>query len=284
MAAPALTPDQIIAVQALLAQQPPPEAQHGASPTNKEVSKRLADITKLFPTSGQRLPMPEFVLKSLPADPEELFKGNIPLVPALQMAISSTLRKTLQDSPTGQSRPGSLKYEAVFVLTNLSVFDLIAQWILDYKQLSSSVLHAHSGPGSLAELLEAPLSSLEYMQQWLTAIATGRLACIETFLGDGGKPAMESLNSRLFGSADNYTLTTTATMQHAEAVNAAILKEQVKEAAARVVRGSSGNNGGSGSSSRGRGRGGRGGGRTGANAGRGGNNEGSGTGAGADRT
>jgi hypothetical protein len=95
---------------------------------------------------------------------------------------------------------------------------------------------------------------------------------------------MESLNSRLFGAADNYTLTTTATTQHAEAVNMAIMKEQVKAAAARVVDRSSGNNSGSDSSSRGRGRGGRGGGRTGAKTARGGNNEGSSTGAGADRT
>jgi uncharacterized membrane protein YgcG len=201
------------------------------------------------------------------------------------MAISPTLLKTLQDAPTGQSRPGSLKYESVFVLTNLSILDLMAQWILEYKQLSSSLLAPHgNGEGSLAQLLAAPLSSLEYMQQWLTAIASGLLACIETFLGDGGKPAMESLNSRLFGSAARFTFSTPATMEHAAAVDAAILKEQVKEAAARVVRGSGSNNSGSSSNSRGRGRGGRGGGRTGANAGRGGNSEGSSTGAGADRT
>jgi hypothetical protein len=283
MAAANLTQDQIVALQALLLQQAP-AAQYGASLANTEFAQRLGNVAQLFPTVDQRIFMPGYVLRSLPADSQELFKGNIPLAPAAQMAVSSNLRKTLQDSPSGQSRPGSLRYEAVFVVTNLAIFDLIEQWILDYRKLHSSVLHAHSGPGSIAEVLETPLRSLEYLQQWLTAIATGRLACIETFLGDGGKPAMESLTSRLFGAADNYTVTTAATMQHAEAMSTAIMKEQVKQAAGKVADRSSGNTSSSSSSSRGRGRGGRGGGRTGANGGRGGNNEGSSTGAGADRT
>jgi hypothetical protein len=282
MAAANLTQYQIVALQAMLLQQAP-AAQYGASLANTEFAQRLGDVAQLFPTVDQRIPMPGYVLRSLPADSQELFKGNIPLAPAAQMAVSSNLRKTLQDSPSGQSRPGSLRYEAVFVVTNLAICDLIQQWILDYRKLHSSVLHAHSGPGSIAEVLETPLRSLEYLQQWMTAIATGRLACIETFLGDGGKPAMESLTSRLFGGADNYTVTTAATMEHADAMSTTLMKEQVKQAAGRVAD-RSGNNSSSSSSSRGRGRSGRGGGRTGANGGRGGNNEGSSTGAGADMT
>jgi hypothetical protein len=223
--------------------------------------------------------MPAYVLNQLPADPKELYLGNIPLVPSLQMAVSPVLQKMLQDTPNGTSRPGSLKYEAQFLLTNLSILDLQDQWQQDYRALVSSVLAAHP---ALAALLLAPLSSLEYMQHWLASIASGRLACIETFMGDGGKPAMESLNNRLFGSAAKFTHSTPATLQHAAAVDAAILKEQVKEAAARVVRGTGSNS--SPGSYRGRGRGGRSGGRTGGYGGRTGGFEGSSTNAGADRT
>jgi hypothetical protein len=104
MAAAVLTEEQIIALQALLV---PPGAQYGASLTNKEFAQRLADVAKLFPTSGQRLPMPEYVLKSLPADPQELFKGNIPLVPAAQMVDRSSGNNSGSDSSSrGRGRGG----------------------------------------------------------------------------------------------------------------------------------------------------------------------------------
>ena len=266
-----------------------PAPQTGVCPATEQESQRLSDVKRLLPNEMQRLFMPGFTLQQLPDDPKELYGGNIPLPPVADMAVSLPLKKTLQDLPSGNTRPGSLKYEAAFLVSSLSILDLMDRWISDYTSLLSRVL---ADRAQHSELLTGPLTGLGFLHHWLAAIAAGRLACIETFLGDGGRPALESLDSRYFGSSTRFTFTTPATLQHTAALDAAVLKEQVKLAAMRKVHGSSSGSGSGGagssntSSGRGRARGGRGGGRTAGYGGRGSSsgNDGSSTGAGADRT
>mgnify|MGYP001807654823 CR=1 FL=1 len=76
--------------------------QTGCCLANQQESQRLSDMKRLKPTRGSRYSMPSFVLHQLPLNPQELYIGNIPLVPVLpHMAVSTALqRRILDKSPS----------------------------------------------------------------------------------------------------------------------------------------------------------------------------------------
>jgi hypothetical protein len=75
--------------------------QTGCCPANQQESQQLSDMKRLKPTRSYPFSMPSFVLHQLPPNPQDLYSGNIPLLPVSCMPVSTALQNQILDKSHG---------------------------------------------------------------------------------------------------------------------------------------------------------------------------------------
>lgn len=221
-------------VQALIAQAVSSAVAAAVQPLQAEVvelKQQLAGVNQPIETlnSVAAIVAPEAThsfkqaqLLALPAG--RVNRGNIPL------ARDENLARDLKNA-----KGESLTHEAPFVATYLALAALMLAWGRTFTAALNRMVAANALPAATAAPLLAALTTLQYLHDWLEAVAAGRLTELQAFLKDG-HAGITAMHDRLFGASLQYTFNDLpAVQQTIDARSRAVAKAAATAAASKLV-------------------------------------------------